>query len=87
MYNLKHRSILVLYGAMRVDFVPCVEIHACDAHCLGGLRHPGQGIHECVQSEFTEEALGSLEKKDQHAEELQEELDLLFAHGIVVFKG
>ena len=53
----------------------------------GGLRNPGQAIHECLQSEFTEEALGSLEGLHHQKYQLEEELDLLFAHGQVIYKG
>ena len=53
----------------------------------GGLRKPGQAVHECIQSEFTEEALGNLEGMENQKEELEEELDLLFAKGTVIYKG
>ena len=53
----------------------------------GGLRKPGQGIHELIQSEFTEEALGNLEGMENQKEQLEDDLDLLFAHGQVVYKG
>ena len=57
------------------------------AYYSGGLRKPGQGIHELIQSEFTEEALGNLEGMENQKEQLEDDLDLLFAHGQVVYKG
>ena len=42
---------------------------------------PGELVHHCLRTEFTEEALGSLMDDPRQKEEIKQKLDILFADG------
>ncbi|RDD39507.1 Transient receptor potential cation channel subfamily M member 2 [Trichoplax sp. H2] len=53
----------------------------------GGMVEPGETISQTLKAEFSEEALGKLEKTPEESEQIKKHMDQIFQDGHVVYKG
>ncbi|XP_033625076.1 transient receptor potential cation channel subfamily M member-like 2 isoform X2 [Asterias rubens] len=53
----------------------------------GGMVEPGDVVSATLKREFSEEALGSMEKTPEEIEAILKKIDDLFKHGVEIYKG